>query len=135
MLYTCFSFLLTFSVIVKNWIQTLGTIFKSPIWINGQFHGFFNSKRHNIDFNSQDILADSIFVQVEKQFLNVLWDREISFQCWKVTKMCCSCPGQCQRREETDGGERQIEEWHWGTKKTAAGKREEERRYVELVPS
>lgn len=45
---------------------------------------------------------------------------------------CCSRPGQCQRREETDGGECQIEEWHRATKKTAAGKREEEGRYVQF---
>lgn len=44
----------------------------------------------------------------------------------------CRRPGQCQRREEADGGERQTEEWHWGTKKTAAGKREAEGRYVEF---
>lgn len=42
----------------------------------------------------------------------------------------CSRPGQCQRGEETDAGERQIKERHRATEKPAARKREEEGRYV-----
>lgn len=47
-------------------LKQFRTIFKSQNWINGQFHGLFNSKRDRIDFNSNHFKFNIIFVLVQQ---------------------------------------------------------------------
>lgn len=43
------------------------------------------------------------------------------FSCSNECNVWCSCAGHIERGKETDGGERQPQEGHWGTEETTSG--------------